>query len=96
MHAQACCNAIAAVGIALLGTIAQADHVETKVVAHSGAEKVAKAVRDSLKVSLGDGYHVETDDGEDVVIGRTGKTPKFEVTQASSTLTGLEVSISRE
>ena len=25
-----------------------------------------------------------------------GKTPKFEVTQASSTLTGLQVSISRE
>ena len=53
-------------------------------------------MRDSLKVSRGDGYHVETDDGEDVVIGRTGKTPKFEVTQASSTLTGLQVSISRE
>ena len=120
-------TAITAVGIALLGTIAQADpaskwrvafehradndgtitlrvspeggtpvDVETKVVAHSGADKVAKAVRDSLKVSLGDGYHVETDDGEDVVIGRTGKTPKFEVTQAGSTLTGLQVSIRRE
>ena len=40
--------------------------------------------------------HVETDDGEDVVIGRTGKTPKFAVTLASSTLTGLEVGIRRE
>ncbi len=120
-------TAIAAVGIAWVGTVAQADpagkwrielddhadndgtitlrvspeggtpiDVETKVVARSGAEKVAEAVRDSLKVSLGDGYHIETDDGEDVVIGRSGKTPKFEVTLASSTLTGLEVGIRRE
>jgi hypothetical protein len=70
--------------------------VETKVTANSGAGKVAKAVSDSLKVSLGDGYHVETDDGEDVVIKREGKTPKFEVTLAGSTLTGLKVTIRKE
>ncbi len=70
--------------------------VETKIAAKSGAGKVAKAVRDSLKVSLGEGYHVETDDGEDVVVSRKGKTPKFEVTLASSSLTGLEVKIGRE
>ncbi len=70
--------------------------VETKIAAKSGADSVAKAVRDSLRVSLGEGYHVETDDGEDVVVSRKGKTPKFEVTLASSTLTGLEVKIKRE
>jgi microcystin degradation protein MlrC len=70
--------------------------VETKITAKSGAGKVANAVRDSLKVSLGDGYHVETDDGEDVVIKLEGKTPKFEVALASSTLTGLEVKIKKE
>jgi hypothetical protein len=70
--------------------------VDTKIAANSGADKVAKAVRDSLRVSLGKGYHVETDDGEDVVIGREGKTPKFEVTLACSTLTGLVVWIKKE
>ena len=70
--------------------------VETKISADSGAGKVAKAVRDSMKVSLGDGYHVETDDGEDVVIKREGKTPKFEVLIASSNLTGLVVNIRKE
>lgn len=70
--------------------------VETKIVANSGAGKVAKAVRDSLRVSLGEGYHVETDDGEDVVVGRKGKTPKFDVALAGSTLTGLKVKIGRE
>jgi hypothetical protein len=70
--------------------------VETKITAKSGADKVANTMRDSLRVSLGKGYHVETDDGEDVVIKREGKTPKFEVTLASSTLTGLDVKIKKE
>ena len=70
--------------------------VETKITAKSSADKVAKTVRDSLRVSLGKGYHVETDDGEDVVIGREGKTPKFEVTLAGTTLTGLDVKIKKE
>jgi len=70
--------------------------VETKVVAKSGADKVANAVRDSLRATLGEGYHVEIDDGEDVVIGRRAKTPKFEVTLAGSTITGLEVKVGRE
>ena len=70
--------------------------VETKITTKSGAGKVAKAVSDSLKVSLGEGYHVETDNGEDVVIMREGKTPKFEVTLAGSTLTGLVVKIEKE
>ncbi len=70
--------------------------VETKIAAKSSADRVAQAVRDSLKVSLGEGYHVETDDGEDVIVSRTGKTPKFELTLASSSLTGLEVKIERD
>ena len=70
--------------------------VETKIAAKSGAGKVAKAVSESLKVSLGKGYHVEVDDGEDVVIKHEGKTPKFELTLAGSTLTGLVVKIKKE
>lgn len=70
--------------------------VETKITASSSADKVAKAVRDSLRMSLGEGYHVETDDGEDVVIKREGKTPKFEVALACTNVTGLEVWIKKE
>jgi hypothetical protein len=70
--------------------------VETRITAKSGAGSVARAVRDSLRATLGEGYHVETDDGEAVVVKKTGKTPKFEVTLASSSLTGLEVKIGRE
>jgi len=70
--------------------------VETKVPANTGENHIAKLIRDALKATLGEGYHVETDDGEDVVIGREGKTPKFEVTLAGTTLTGLDVKIKKE
>lgn len=70
--------------------------VETKITTRSSPNKVADTVSDSLKVTLGEGYHVETDDGEDVIIKRRGDTPKFEVTLASSSLTGLQVKIKRE
>jgi len=118
---------VAAIGIGMITTLAQADpagkwrvgfngytgndgtivlrinpeggtpvDVETKIPAKTGPNTVAKAVRDSLRVSLGEGYHVETDDGEDVIVGKTGKTPKFEVTLVSMSLTNLSIGIERE
>src|SRR4030095_8036058 len=55
---------------------------EAKVTKGSGAGFVAKAVRDALRASLGEGYDVETDDGQDVVIRTKGQTPKFDLTLA--------------
>jgi hypothetical protein len=70
--------------------------VETKIPARTGENRAAQLIRDSLRASLGKGYHVEVDDGEDVLIKRRGDTPSFEVTLVSSSLTGLEVEIERE
>jgi phosphomannomutase len=56
----------------------------------------ADLVRDSLKAALGKGYKIQTDDGEAVLIRKSGKTPKFELTLASSTATGLSVKIERD
>ncbi len=70
--------------------------VETKVAKGTGADRTARAVRDSLKASLGDGYKIETDDGEDVVIKAKGDTAKFDVTLGSSTLTGTKIDIEKE
>ncbi|HEX5160094.1 MAG TPA: hypothetical protein VFV88_00120 [Steroidobacteraceae bacterium] len=56
----------------------------------------ADLVRDSLKATLGKGYKIQTDDGEAVLIRKSGKTPKFELTLASSTVTGLSVKIERD
>src|SRR5262245_30590918 len=54
--------------------------VETKLTKGSGASNAARTVKDSLKVSLGEGYKVETDDGQDVIIRANSKTPKFDLT----------------
>ena len=70
--------------------------VETKVPESTSENHVATLLRDSLKVSLGKGYSIETDDGEDVLIKKRGKTPKFELSLVSSSLTGLEVKIRRD
>lgn len=70
--------------------------VETRIPADTHENHAADILRDSLKASLGEGYHVETDDGEDVLIKRRGKTPKFVVTMVSSSLTGLEIRVKRD
>src|SRR5882672_7455660 len=67
--------------------------VETKIPGGTTENKVASLVRDSLTAALGKGYKVSRDDFEDVVIKKTGKTPKFEVSLASSTLTGLDINV---
>jgi hypothetical protein len=53
-------------------------------------------VKKSLKASLGKGYKVEVDDFEDVLIKKSGKTPKFEVSMLNSSLTGITVNLKRE
>ena len=58
--------------------------------------QVAQLVKKSLKAKLGKGYKVEVDDFEDVLIKKAGKTPKFEVTLASSTVSGVSIDLKRE
>ncbi len=70
--------------------------VETKVPAKTTENAVAKLVRDALKAALGKGYGVETDDGESVILKRKGKTPKFDLTLASNSLTGLDIKMKHE
>ena len=67
--------------------------VETKIPAGTGENAVAKMLRDSFKASLGEGYHVETDDGEDVVIKRRKDTPEFELALQSSNAVGLTIEL---
>jgi len=67
--------------------------VETKIPAGTGENKAAKMIRDSFRVSLGEGYHVETDDGESVVIKRRKDTPEFELALQSSNAVGLNIEL---
>jgi hypothetical protein len=67
--------------------------VTTRVTKNMTENKVADLVKGSLKAQLGKGYKVEVDDGEDVLIKKSGKTPKFVVTLVNSSVTGLEIKI---
>jgi hypothetical protein len=67
--------------------------VSTKVPKGMTENNAAELVAGSLKAQLGGGYKVSIDDSEKVVIKKTGKTPKFEVSLVSSTATGLNVKI---
>jgi hypothetical protein len=70
--------------------------VETRVPARSGDNHVALAVADSLKLSLGDRYRVEIDDGENVIVSTRGDGPRFDLSLARSTLTGVQIEIEPE
>jgi hypothetical protein len=76
---------------------AQGDSVEvtTKIPASTHENSAAELVAGTLKGQLGGGYSVKVEDGEKVYIKNKGKTPKFVVTVASSTLTDLKLKIKR-
>ncbi len=67
--------------------------VSTRISKDTTENTAADLVSGALKAQLGKGYKVEVDDGEDVVIKKSGKTPKFEVSMVSSSVTGLNVKI---
>jgi hypothetical protein len=68
--------------------------VETKIPKGTTENNVADLVVASLKATLGTkNYRIGTDDGEDVVIKKRGKTKNFELTMVSTTLTGLEIKV---
>ena len=67
--------------------------VSTKVPKGMTENNAAELVAGSLKAQLGGGYKVSLDDSEKVVIKKTGKTPKFEVTLVSSSATGLNIKV---
>jgi hypothetical protein len=70
--------------------------VETKVPANTSENQIAKLLRDSMKATLGEGYHVETDDGEDVLIKKRKDTPNFDLTLVSTSVTGVEIKLKHE
>jgi predicted secreted protein len=69
--------------------------VSIKVPKGTKENSAAELVAGALKGTLGGGYKVDVDDGEKVEIKAKGKTPKFVVSLASSTVTGLNVKVKR-
>ena len=67
--------------------------VSTRISKDTTENQAAELVSGALKAQLGKGYKVEVDDGEDVMIRKSGNTPKFEVSLVSSSVTGLNLKI---
>jgi len=70
--------------------------VTTQLPKGTSENQAARLVRDSLRQALGKGYKVEVDDAESVLIKKKGKTPDFDVSMASSTVSGLTINLKRE
>ena len=74
-----------------------ATSVVIPVPAGTHATAAARLVRDAVTAQFGkDVYKVETDDGEDVLVKKRGKTPDFEIVVVRNTAEGLRVSLDRE
>lgn len=57
----------------------------------------ARLVRDALRSTFGkDVYHVEVDDGEDVLVKVRGSTPHFDLIVVRNTADGIRVHLQRE
>jgi hypothetical protein len=63
----------------------------------TGENAVARAIRDGLRAQLDrKGFQVETDDGEDVLVKRKGRTPDFALEVAENTVKGLRLNPDKE
>jgi hypothetical protein len=69
--------------------------ITTKIPGGTTENAAAELLAGSLKGQLGGGYKIKVEDGEKVYVKTSGKTPKFVLSLASSTLTGLTVKIKR-
>lgn len=63
----------------------------------TGENAVARTIRDSLRSQLDkNGFHVEVDDGEDVLVKRRGRTPNFALQVAENTVKGVRLNLDKE
>lgn len=58
---------------------------------------VAQAIKDAFREQLpSDGYHVERDDGEDVLVKRRRNTPRFGLDLISSDVKAVRINLDKE
>lgn len=70
--------------------------VDVPVVEGQSENRIAASARDALRVALGKGFHVEIDDGEDVLVKARHGTPDFGVQLVGNTARDVDVKLRRE
>ena len=66
------------------------------IVQGRGENAVARDVRDALRAQVGAHYHVEVDDGEDVLVKKHSGQPDFVVTVVENSVQGVRIGIDAE
>ena len=61
-----------------------------------GENAVARDVRDALRAQVGERYHVEVDDGEDVLVKKRRDQPDFVVTVVEDSVQGVRIALDAE
>jgi len=70
---------------------------EVGVVEGARENKVASVIRDALRTQLPrDGFHIEKDDGEDVLVKRRGDTPRFALVLLTSNVKAVRIRLDKE
>lgn len=70
--------------------------VNTKIPERTSENRAARLLRDALRAALGNGFEIETVDGENVVIAKLGDTPDFDVSLVRSSVSGLSIELERQ
>lgn len=71
--------------------------VEVGVAEGARENKVAAVIRDAFRAQLpGDGFHIEKDDGEDVLVKRRGDTPRFALVLITNNVKSVRVRLDKE
>ncbi|HEU0307162.1 MAG TPA: hypothetical protein VFR30_09370, partial [Lysobacter sp.] len=66
------------------------------IVKGRGENAVARDVRDALRAQVGQRYHVEVDDGEDVLVKKRRGERDFVVTIVENSVAGVRIGIDAE
>ena len=71
--------------------------IEVGVAQGARENKVASVIRDAFRVQLpSDGFHIEKDDGEDVLVKRQGDTPRFAIVLMTSNVKSVRIRLDKE
>jgi len=71
--------------------------IEVSVAKGTGENAVARRIRDVFREQLSpERYHVEVDDGEDVLVKKKGSTPNFDLRVESNSVKAVRINMDRE
>jgi hypothetical protein len=71
--------------------------VSVSVAKGTGENAVAQRIRDVMRQTLGPAaYHIEVDDGEDVLVKKKKGQPNFDLTLVRNTVKATRINIDRE